>query len=179
MRSKTLACWKVCMLVTLGLIQQSRCRKVKNPLIHQGKNRLYWDSNELEDWIQIVLEHEKGGQTIARNAEDIDKVENLEHLAYMLDYPYQDSLDASTFPSNLNQVTNQRNFIRNKRSDDAKFCDPSKPANDINGGWSPWSRVGTPCSKKCGGGKMSRKRSCTNPVPQVLKFKSIPFSLPA
>ncbi len=47
----------------------------------------------------------------------------------------------------------------------------------INGGWSPWSTVATPCIREnlkgqpvevtCGGGKMTRKRSCTNPVPQV------------
>ena len=47
----------------------------------------------------------------------------------------------------------------------------------INGGWSPWSTVATPCLREnlkgkqvlvtCGGGKMTRKRSCTNPVPQV------------
>lgn len=47
----------------------------------------------------------------------------------------------------------------------------------IDGGWSPWSTVATPCLRKnlkgilvpvtCGGGQRERKRSCTNPVPQV------------
>ena len=47
----------------------------------------------------------------------------------------------------------------------------------IDGGWSPWSTIATPCLREnkdgipvpvsCGGGKMTRKRSCTNPVPQV------------
>ena len=47
----------------------------------------------------------------------------------------------------------------------------------INGNWSPWSTIATPCLREnlkgqmvpvsCGGGKMTRKRSCTNPVPQV------------
>ena len=46
----------------------------------------------------------------------------------------------------------------------------------INGGWSPWSTVATPCIREingamvdvsCGGGKMIRRRSCTNPEPQV------------
>ena len=47
----------------------------------------------------------------------------------------------------------------------------------IDGGWSPWSTIATPCQREnqegimvpvtCGGGKMTRKRSCTNPVPQV------------
>ena len=48
----------------------------------------------------------------------------------------------------------------------------------IHGGWSPWSTVATPCLRKnekgfyvpitCGGGMTTRKRSCTNPVPQVI-----------
>ena len=47
----------------------------------------------------------------------------------------------------------------------------------INGGWSPWSTIATDCLREnlkgrlvpvtCGGGKMIRTRSCTNPVPQV------------
>ena len=47
----------------------------------------------------------------------------------------------------------------------------------IDGGWSPWSTVATSCLREnlkghlvpvtCGGGKMTRIRSCTNPVPQV------------
>ena len=37
----------------------------------------------------------------------------------------------------------------------------------IDGGWSPWSYVATPCNATCGGGKMLRRRSCTNPTPQV------------
>jgi hypothetical protein len=47
----------------------------------------------------------------------------------------------------------------------------------IHGSWSPWSTVTTPCLRdnaegipvpvSCGGGLMNRKRSCTNPVPQV------------
>ena len=48
----------------------------------------------------------------------------------------------------------------------------------IHGGWSPWSTIATPCLRKnakgfyvpvnCGGGMTTRKRSCTNPVPQVI-----------
>ena len=46
----------------------------------------------------------------------------------------------------------------------------------INGDWSPWSTVATPCVREingamvnvsCGGGNMIRRRSCTNPEPQV------------
>ena len=46
----------------------------------------------------------------------------------------------------------------------------------INGGWSPWSTVATPCLREidgikvnvtCGGGTMIKRRSCTNPEPQV------------
>ena len=49
----------------------------------------------------------------------------------------------------------------------------------IDGGWSPWSTVSTPCMRNnalgvpvnvsCGGGQMLQRRSCTNPVPQVNK----------
>ena len=47
----------------------------------------------------------------------------------------------------------------------------------INGAWTEWSTVATPCLKNitgkglfpvsCGGGKTIRRRSCTNPAPQV------------
>ncbi len=47
----------------------------------------------------------------------------------------------------------------------------------IDGGWSPWSTVSTPCMRPnslgvmvnvtCGGGTMLQRRSCTNPIPQV------------
>ena len=56
----------------------------------------------------------------------------------------------------------------------------------IHGGWSPWSTVATPCLRKnakgfyvpvtCGGGMTTRKRSCTNPVPQVICPKAMPWS---
>ncbi len=43
----------------------------------------------------------------------------------------------------------------------------------IDGEWSPWSRIQTPCIDKasgvevvCGGGVRKRYRSCTNPMPQ-------------
>lgn len=37
---------------------------------------------------------------------------------------------------------------------------------DIDGGWSPWSLMATPCSKSCNGGVFLKVRSCTNPTPQ-------------
>ena len=56
----------------------------------------------------------------------------------------------------------------------------------IHGGWSPWSTVATPCLRKnakgfyvpvtCGGGMTTRKRSCTNPVPQVICPRATPWS---
>ena len=52
---------------------------------------------------------------------------------------------------------------------------------NINGGWSPWSTISTPCLREnalgedvevtCGGGMQTRIRSCTNPRPQVRTFK--------
>lgn len=39
------------------------------------------------------------------------------------------------------------------------------PSPDLDGGWSPWSSMATPCSKSCGGGINHRVRSCTHPVP--------------
>lgn len=62
------------------------------------------------------------------------------------------------------------------------FSNASNPRNNmitINGGWSPWSTVATPCMRKidgvyqnvtCGGGEMTRRRSCTNPEPQVMLY---------
>ena len=46
---------------------------------------------------------------------------------------------------------------------------------DQDGGWSPWSKLETPCQKSsedntlvvCNGGVRIRYRSCTMPVPQV------------
>ncbi len=50
-------------------------------------------------------------------------------------------------------------------------------ALSIDGGWSPWSTIPTPCLREnaqgekvevtCGGGTQMKIRSCTNPRPQV------------
>jgi len=37
---------------------------------------------------------------------------------------------------------------------------------NIDGAWSPWSTINTPCNASCGGGVMVKVRSCTNPRPQ-------------
>lgn len=37
---------------------------------------------------------------------------------------------------------------------------------NINGQWSPWSTVESPCNASCGGGVTVKVRSCTNPRPQ-------------
>ena len=51
----------------------------------------------------------------------------------------------------------------------------AKPADkeELNGAWSPWSTLQSPCFKlktgrevDCGGGVQYRYRSCTNPVPR-------------
>nr|XP_045582766.1 adhesion G-protein coupled receptor D1-like [Procambarus clarkii] len=39
-------------------------------------------------------------------------------------------------------------------------------AQDINGNWSDWSVIGTPCTKSCDGGVTTKVRSCTNPAPE-------------
>lgn len=42
---------------------------------------------------------------------------------------------------------------------------------NIDGNWSPWSTVATPCNASCGGGVQTKVRSCTNPRPQGMKAK--------
>ena len=50
---------------------------------------------------------------------------------------------------------------------------------DQDGGWSPWSKIETPCQISpidtspvlCNGGVRIRYRSCTMPVPQVIFTK--------
>ena len=50
----------------------------------------------------------------------------------------------------------------------------------VDGNWSPWSKLETPCQRlnittgiwekaPCGGGLKKRFRSCTNPSPQVTR----------
>jgi hypothetical protein len=56
-------------------------------------------------------------------------------------------------------------------------ADGAQRVININGAWSPWSRISTPCLRKnkqgvmvsvsCGGGLQTKVRSCTNPRPQV------------
>ena len=54
---------------------------------------------------------------------------------------------------------------------------------DQDGGWSPWSKIETPCQISpidtspvlCNGGVRIRYRSCTMPVPQVIFTKNNPW----
>eukprot|EP00090_Calanus_glacialis_P040812 TRINITY_DN7141_c0_g1_i1.p1 TRINITY_DN7141_c0_g1~~TRINITY_DN7141_c0_g1_i1.p1 ORF type:complete len:514 (-),score=67.49 TRINITY_DN7141_c0_g1_i1:139-1680(-) len=46
------------------------------------------------------------------------------------------------------------------------FVQTQKVIININGNWSPWSTVNTPCNASCGGGVKVKVRSCTNPRPQ-------------
>ena len=43
---------------------------------------------------------------------------------------------------------------------------------NIDGNWSPWSRIDTPCNASCGGGVRVKTRSCTNPRPQGMDAKT-------
>ena len=63
------------------------------------------------------------------------------------------------------QETRKQSSPRQKRSGDNDRARDREVT--INGGWSPWSMVATPCNASCGGGKMVRRRSCSNPRPQV------------
>ena len=38
--------------------------------------------------------------------------------------------------------------------------------NQVNGKWSPWASYSS-CTKRCGTGQMTRRRSCTNPAPSI------------
>jgi len=52
-----------------------------------------------------------------------------------------------------------------------RFVQAQKVIININGNWSPWSTVNTPCNASCGGGVMVKVRSCTNPRPQGMEAK--------
>jgi len=61
----------------------------------------------------------------------------------------------------------------------APSADAAQNIINIDGLWSPWSTISTPCLREnalgskvevtCGGGSQTRIRSCTNPKPQGLK----------
>ncbi|KAF2363265.1 Thrombospondin type-1 (TSP1) repeat [Trinorchestia longiramus] len=37
---------------------------------------------------------------------------------------------------------------------------------DVDGAWTAWSKLSTPCTKSCGGGTREKIRTCTNPKPE-------------
>ena len=81
-------------------------------------------------------------------------------------YLFSDILKHETKKSTASHVHRSPTSRRNKRSNVERV---SQQIQTIHGGWSPWSIVATPCNATCGGGKMMRRRSCTNPTPQVSK----------
>ena len=130
---------------------------------HPQKEELDWNLYELNK--KQVLEYEN----IEQHKDDIIKeIDSLEKKAKAeadledkFEYLYHDILKRDSYDNQMIENEHDTNSHVRKRS-------MIESISTINGGWSPWSNVATPCNATCGGGKMMRRRSCTNPIPQVL-----------
>ena len=132
-------------------------------LYELGKQQILDYSNLEEMKIDIIKYKDDVIQEIGRLKKKAASKENLDDK---FQYLFTDILKHETKKSTSSHTHGLHTSRRKKRSNDERI---SQQIQTIHGGWSPWSNVATPCNATCGGGKMMRRRSCTNPTAQVSK----------
>ena len=152
------------LMCLLNIITLLKCQNITHPTNFSEKEELDWNLYELEK--QQVLDYnnlEDHKDDILKEIDYLEKKAKFEaDLEDKFLYLYHDILKRESFIKNENYSR-----LRKKRS--PRDRDVIREQT-IDGGWSPWSYVATPCNATCGGGKMLRRRSCTNPTPQVRSF---------
>ena len=132
------------------------------------REELDWNLYELEK--QQVLDYDNLEDHKDEILKEIDILEEKAKAEADLEdkfqYLYHDILKRDSLAKPIMSAKLYQKYVHRRRKRSSKERDRIRePA--INGGWSPWSNVATPCNVTCGGGKMLRRRSCTNPTPQV------------
>ena len=166
-------CIKFMLIVIVGAIisfrpvKYTNSQKISESIKHPQKEELDWNLYELNK--QQVLEYENIDMHKASIIKEIDLLEKKAKaeadLEDKFEYLYHDILKRESYESPIANNEHESKSRRIKRSINSRIF---RSIPTINGGWSPWSNVATPCNATCGGGKMIRRRSCTNPTPQVL-----------
>ena len=156
-------------------IRYIECQDTLSNVVHGSPKQLDWNRYELGK--QQILDYsdseEMKDDTIKYKDDVIEEMGRLkknarskENLDDKFQYLFGDILKHETKKSTASHLHRSPTSRRKKRSNVERV---SQQIQTIHGGWSPWSNVATPCNATCGGGKMMRRRSCTNPTPQVSK----------
>ena len=154
----------VYLMCLLNVITLLKCQNVTHPTNLSEKEELDWNLYELEK--QQVLDYnnlEDHKDDILKELDYLEKRAKSEaDLEDQFLYLYHNILKRESF-------IKRENYSRRRKKRAPRERDVIREQT-IDGGWSPWSYVATPCNATCGGGKMLRRRSCTNPTPQVRYF---------
>ena len=148
---------------TLSNVVENSPKQLDWNLYEVGKQQIL-DYSNLEEMKDDIIKYKDDViQEIGRLKKKAASKENLDDK---FQYLFTDILKHETKKSTASHTHGSHTSRRKKRSNDERI---SQQIQTIHGGWSPWSNVATPCNATCGGGKMMRRRSCTNPTPQVSK----------
>ena len=165
-------------LTGLLFLNPTICQNMSDQRNFGEKEELDWNLYELEK--QQVLDYDNLEDHKDNILKEIDMLEEKAKVEAELEdkflYLYHDILKRESLanPIILTRLHQRYTHRRRKRSSNGRDR-IREPA--INGGWSPWSIVASPCNVTCGGGKMLRRRSCTNPTPQVQDIKKNLFDV--
>ena len=163
MEQKSASIRNILYLICLSHSKHILCQNVRDNTSFGGKEELDWNLYELEK--QQVLDYNDLEDHKDGILKEIDLLEKRAKAEADLEdkflYLYHDLLKRETLRKQQQYTTIRR---RKKRSSRDRNVIKEQT---IDGGWSPWSNVATPCNATCGGGKMIKRRSCTNPTPQV------------